>query len=411
MAHPSGSQKDRTILEGMRRRATLALLLLAAPAAFAQSVGQALDRYEMQYGEPVDVSISDLVQNPDSYEGKAVRTRGRLNMDAQGRQRFYALKNNFGESVLVSPVNEIAIEFDAEVLKMLGGEADVTGVFLRTSALGTGTTFSQATGVIQFWKFLGPEPETKGKLEAPTLSLEDLVTRPGRYDGKLVRAVGQFRGENLFHDLPVRSQKSGSDWVIKDDLFAVWVTGKKPKGAGFELDASLKRDTGKWIEVVGRAETRNGVMYLTAQRVALATAPTATSQAQPAPPPPERPKLPPTVVFALPLDGETVPADARFAVQFSKDMNEDSFRGNVLLRYAGRKLAGDRDFDGVKMRYDGGRRTLTVDPGDRLRPGRQVELVLLPGIADIDGLALVPRSGRVAEGPVVDVLRYAVGYF
>ena len=394
----------------MGRRAVLALLLLLAPPAFAQGMGAPMDRYDMQYGEPVAVSVSDLVQSPDSYDGKAVRTHGRLDLDAQGGQRFYSLRDSFGSRVLIAPVNEIAAQFDSEVLKLIGAEVDVTGVFMRMSSSGSGAMFSQASGVVQFWKFVGPEPEPKGKIEAPTLSLEDLVTRVGRYDGKLVRAVGQFRGENLFRDLPVRSQKSGSDWVIKDDVFAIWVTGRKPKGSGFALDASLKRDTGKWIEVVGRVDTRNGITYILAQRVALTSAPTATSQAQPPPPPPARPKLPPMVVFALPLDGDTVAGDARFAVQFSKDMNEDSFKGHVLLRYAGRTLAGDRDFDGLALRYDGGRRSLIVDPGDRLRAGRQVELVLLPGIVDLDGLALTPRSGRTAEGLVVDVLRYSIAF-
>ena len=82
-----------------------------------------------------------------------------------------------------------------------------------------------------------------------------LVTQPGHAaTGKLVRVVGKFRGKNLYGDLPARRARERGDWVIKDDAFAVWVTGKKPKGKGFELDASLKRDTDKWIEVVGRPD-------------------------------------------------------------------------------------------------------------------------------------------------------------
>ena len=60
------------------------------------------------------------------------------------------------------------------------------------------------------------------------------------------------------------------------------------------------------------------------------------------------------------------------------------------------------------MTYDGGRRALIVDPGDVLRPGRVVELILLPGIVDIDGLALETRPGRMA-GQFAEVLRYQVG--
>jgi hypothetical protein len=113
-------------------------------------------------------------------------------------------------------------------------------------------------------------------------------------------------------------------------------------------------------------------------------------------------------VFSLPLDGESaVSRDSRFVVQFSKDMDESSFGGRIGLRYPGPRRPGDRDFDGLKMTYDGGLRALTIDPGDLLRPGREVELVLLGGILDIDGLELVPRSGAAREG-IVDVLHYRV---
>ena len=56
------------------------------------------------------------------------------------------------------------------------------------------------------------------------------------------------------------------------------------------------------------------------------------------------------MVFALPLDGDAeVPRDSRFVVQFSKDMDEATFAGHVLLRYAGPVLPGDRAFDGARF--------------------------------------------------------------
>lgn len=64
-----------------------------------------------------------------------------------------------------------------------------------------------------------------------------------------MRVAGQFRGRNLYGDLPARSHLDKDDWVIKDELFALWVTGRRPKGEGFSLDAGLKRDTNKWLEV------------------------------------------------------------------------------------------------------------------------------------------------------------------
>lgn len=363
-------------------------------------------RYEAMYGTPVDVALSDLIQNGIAYEGRAVRTRGRVQLLGGLRDRLYTLHDIMGD-VQIVPVAEIAGNFDQDVLKLMGGETRITGVFNSnsSSAIGTG----QPVGVIQFWGYTGPpERGKKGLPKGAETTIESLVLSPGSRDGNLVRVVGQFRGRNLYGDLPVSSELSRSDWVIKDDVFAVWITGKKPKGSGWELDAGLKRDTGKWIAVVGRPTTRKGITYIDAERVELTTAPSPTAKAEPPPPPPEIPKVPPVIVFALPLDGETVPPDSRFTVQFSKDMKIASFKGHVALRYAGPVLPGDHPFDGVKLSYDGGRRALTVDPGDLLRRGREVELMLFPGIADIDGLALQPRSGVEAKG-AVDVLHYRVG--
>ena len=192
------------------------------------------------------------------------------------------------------------------------------------------------------------------------------------------------------------------------------MTGRKPKGDGFSLDASMKRDTGKWMEVVGRVVTVGPISYIQASSVALGAAPSAAAvavKASPTPPPPEKPKTPPVVVFSLPLDGDReVPQSSRFQVQFNKDMNEESFRDRVVLRYAGRPQPGDREFTAVRVSYDGGHRALLIDPGDVLRPGRVVELLLLPGIVDIDGLPLEPRGARPV-GSVVDVLRYQVAAF
>ena len=77
--------------------------------------------------------------------------------------------------------------------------------------------------------------------------------------------------------------------------------------------ASLTRDTNMWFGVVGRPTTVKGVVYIEAADVSVTTAPSATAQAAPPPPPPERPKFPPVIVFAMPLDGESeVPPDSRF---------------------------------------------------------------------------------------------------
>jgi hypothetical protein len=386
---------------------TLGLLIVALPALLQAQTNQ----YEMRYGEPVDVTLTDLLQNPDPYLDRSVRTRGQLEM-ALDLSRSYKMRDTFGTYVQLLPVNDVAFEFEEMAKKAVGKEIEVTGLFRRRTS--SDTRLDQTTNyVIMLWAFVGPpdkEFEKSAEKMAKGVRLEDLVTSPGKWDGKMVRVSGHFRGKNLFGDLPAKSERSGSDWVIKDELYAVWITNRKPKGEGFSLDASLKRDTGKWMEVVGRVSTVGGVTYIQAAKVSLGSAPAAAAAApaEPSPPPPPRPRVPPVVVFALPLDGDReVPRMGNFQVQFSKDMDEDSFKGHVLFRYVGRPQPGDRDFDGLRMTYDGGHRALVIDPGDVLRPGRMVEVLLLPGIVDTDGMGLAPRDSRPV-GPAVDVLRYQV---
>jgi hypothetical protein len=96
-----------------------------------------------------------------------------------------------------------------------------------------------------------------------------------------------------------------------------------------------------------------------------------------------------------------------FQVQFSRDMDEASLKDRVLFRYAGRTQPGDNALDAIRFSYDGGLRTLRIDPGDLLRPGRVVEIVLLPGIVDLEGLPLETRPG-IRPGSAADVLRFQV---
>jgi hypothetical protein len=399
----------------MRRVApTAALLLVLAPEAPAQ-----YSTYDM-YGEPVDVSVQNLADQPGAYSGRAVRVKGQFEMAGSLREQAYILKDHFAAQVLLYPMREIAARFEDEARTYMGKTVEVTGVFQesRGGSASISPVGGLVAGYISFWEVVGPPEEIKGDVKANLVSLETLVTSPGRYDGRTIRIYGRFRGKNLYGDLPSRSQRDSRDWVVKDDVYAVWVTGRKPKGSGFELDINLKRDTEKWMQVVGVPETIRGVTYLRAMQITLgkpteAALASAAPGASPTPAPlpaPIPPPRPPVVVFALPLDGEAeVPSNGRFQIQFSNDMDEASFKGRVLIRYAPPPRAGDRAFDGAKMTYDGGRKALTVDPGDVLRAGREVEILLLPGIIDIDGQELVARPGREG-GPMgaTDYLRYQV---
>jgi hypothetical protein len=386
-------------------RVALAFPLLAglvAPAA-----AQVSD-YEMRYGQVIQVSLDDLLSMPESYVDRAVRTQGQLEMEPTTGQVVYSLRGTFGGRLYLYPTAEAGYDWEQNAREWLGKEVEVTGAVGVSSS----TTTGQRVVHLLLWGFLGPPDEKRARSDSAAVTLEDLVMKPAQHDGKTVTVKGQFRGGNLYGDLPSASRQRSSDWVLKDDVFAVWVSGKKAKGEGWTLDPDLKRDTGKWLQVTGRVRADGGVVTIQATDVVLSKPPSTDgqgpAQAQAPPPPPPRPQKPPVVVFSLPLDGERdVPPDGVFQVQFSKDMNEESFKDRVVFRYAGRPQPGDNALDAKRVTYDLGRRTLQVDPGDLLRPGRVVELLLLPGIVDLDGLPLETRPGK-NPGAATDILRFQV---
>lgn len=382
-----------------------ALAILAvwgmASLASAQISSQDPEYLESLYGPVVDVALSDLAFNPEPYSGRAVRTKGRVTLQGISGDSFEL--EEAGAKVLIIPIRRGMNE--DQITTLSGQIIEITGLFQGRSG-GATDSISGSAGTIQFWRWLGP-PEKVNKSKAAIISLEQLIGRDGKMDGQLVRVVGKFRGRNLFADLPSRSMRTANDWVIKDDLFAVWVTNHKPKGDGFELDPAIRRDSNRWVEVIGRPTTRRGVVVIDASEVNLTQPPTPKADAAPAPPPPERPKIPPVIVFSLPLDGEhDFDFSGRIMVQFNNDMDEASFQGRVGLRYEGPARPGDPGFESMRVSYNPGSKALIVDPGSPILPDRVLDLVLLTGIVDIDGQPLVRRDGKPPQGDIAEMLRF-----
>src|SRR2546423_15658056 len=91
--------------------AALAVSGLARGAAAQIVVGEGdTSRYENLYGRPVDVSIDDLAQMPESYLDKAVKTHGSLEIDMNIGQRTYLLRGLLSK-IRVAPAREPASEF------------------------------------------------------------------------------------------------------------------------------------------------------------------------------------------------------------------------------------------------------------------------------------------------------------
>jgi hypothetical protein len=104
---------------------------------------------------------------------------------------------------------------------------------------------------------------------ATTSELEALVTSPRAQAGERITVKGVFRGANLFNDMPPGSQRQPGDWVLRDGPFFIWVTGKRPRGSGFDLDPSSRSDCRWRLEVTGEVESEAGLIYLKAKDIRL----------------------------------------------------------------------------------------------------------------------------------------------
>ena len=161
---------------------------------------------------------------------------------------------------------------------------------------------------------------------APTL--RQIALNPSAYIGQRVKVSGQFRGRNLYGDAPQGPGLSQWDFVLRSADAAVWVTGLRPRGKGFNLDIGARVDTGTWLETSGVVREGKGLVWIEGQQIAL-TKPTLETQKRRSAAVPQM-GPPPEVIFSDPAEGEIdVPLKAPIRLQFSRDMNPDTFKGNV----------------------------------------------------------------------------------
>jgi hypothetical protein len=228
-------------------------------------------------------------------------------------------------------------------------------------------------------------------------SVRALALDPNRYVGQRVTVTGRFRGRNLYGDLPQAPGASRWDFVLQSADAAVWISGMRPRGRGFNLDPSARVDTSRWLEVSGIVRHERGLVRIEAAQMALAQPPEPTADAPPVPVPVTGP--PAEVVFSTPVADESgVPGDEPIRIQFSRDMAGDSFRGQVQLEY----LASDGP-DGepipFTLQYREGNRVLEIQPAAPLERFRSVRVRLLEGITAFDGAPLVPWTLLFTVGP------------
>jgi hypothetical protein len=222
----------------------------------------------------------------------------------------------------------------------------------------------------------------------PTVRL--VALNPEAYVGQRVTLSGQFRGRNLFGDLPQTPNVSKWDFVLHNADAALWVTGQRPRGKGFNLDVGARVDTRTWLDVTGIVRAAHGLIWLEAAPQMTLAKPDTSFVVEALPPPAMGPN--PEVIFSDPEDGDTeVPLKKTVRLQFSRDMNPDSFKGNVHWRYA---TPGSEELPqaNLSVRYEKLNRSVevTVTAAADVTRLRTVSLELSDGITATDGAKLKP---------------------
>jgi hypothetical protein len=235
-------------------------------------------------------------------------------------------------------------------------------------------------------------PAAAGSPTVRALSLE-----PWRFAGQTVTVTGNFRGRNLFGDLPDAPNKGRYDFVIRNTEGAVWVTNIRPRGRGFDLDVDRRIDSNRWVEVTGTVVHDRGLVRIEATRMAAATAPVEApvqaESAAPAPPPPLE------VVFFAPDEGETgISPGGSVRIQFSRGLREASLAGKVTAAYTG-AAEGTPDANlPLTATYDAANRAIEIRFAQPLEPFRTVTVRLLDGIVAFDGGPLKPWTLTFSVG-------------
>ena len=179
-------------------------------------------------------------------------------------------------------------------------------------------------------------------------TIRSIALEPWKYDGQVVTVTGQFGGRNLFGDVPASPAKDKYDFVLRNPEGAVWVTGLRPKGKGFDLNVDARVDTSHWLQVSGVIKRDRALVVLEAKTITAAEPPAARAavvEEAPAPP-----KEAGEVVFSSPTDGETgVSPSAPIRVQFSRGVDPPTLNGRFRLSYVGATGADENMQGGCRV--------------------------------------------------------------
>ncbi len=316
------------------------------------------------------------------------------------------LRGEFSESgrriILRSDAHELTVQLD-EGVKTQSGSLDVRGQIIDVGRLEPG---DPRVGHVEGrdgdrWPRPGEElllrvsAVTPAPAPTSAVTLRALALEPWKFAGQTVTVIGNFRGRNLFGDLPGAPNDGRYDFVLRATDGAVWVTKQRPRGRGFDLDVDRRIDSNRWLEVTGTVVQDRGLVRIEAARLAAATAPTEPHAAEEAPRT-AIPAAPLDVVFFSPSDGEVdVSPTSTVRVQFSRGLTESTLAGRVEASYQGAAAGSTL---ALKATYDAANRAIELKFNGPLEAFRTVSVRFLEGITAFDGGPLKPWSMTFSVG-------------
>lgn len=346
-------------------------------------------------------TVTAVKSFPGFYHGQPVLVRGELR-DPETHPTLAAgeeFVRVIGKDTLPQPGTYDVRGDVLDVGRLQADDPRLSGVDLRALGVDPSDRWPRQGEVVvlKASSFEKAEP-----LPAPTIRA--LALDPERYVDQRVTVKGQFRGRNLYGDLPqapAAAAQSKGEFVLRSADAAIWALGKRPKGRGFQLDTESRIDTHRWLEVSGVVHQARGLVYIEVDDLA-ETTPVKDAVAVEAAPAPAA-AIPPEVLFSTPTEDETdVPPTTHVRIQFSRDIDPPSFKSHVNVTYSGTQAAdrGEPQAPGLtaQLRYDPGTRVLDIGFSAPLERFRTVTVELADGIKGTDGTPLRPWTLRFSVG-------------
>lgn len=357
--------------------AIMAIALAAATSAGAQTAARRA------------TTAAALLTYPGFFQGQAVVIRGTLATRDQ--------------PVLISQATDKAIPLIFTGTSPADGPVELRATFWDIGRLQREDPRLQSLGLIRLLPRNGegdwPRPGEVSALvvtdasavkpDTAAPSLRVIALAPETYVGKRLTITGQFRGRNLYGDLPQAPGLTQWDFVLHSGDASIWVTGQRPRGKGFNLDVDARVDTGHWLQVAGVVREGRGLTWIEATQLVLGK-PELDFHVEAPPPPSVGPA--PEVIFSDPDDGETgVALKKSIRLQFSRDINPDSLKGNVRWHYAASDSREELPQAKLSVKYEGATRSVEIKiDADDLARYKNVVLELTDGVAATDGARLKP---------------------